>query len=180
VLALLLIALSVGLDNFGASTAIGVSGVDRRLRLRIAVIFGVFEAAMPVVGLILGHSLAHDLGTAAKPIGGALLGLAGVYAVITELIGEKEATRNPEPSVRQLLLVASMLSIDNLVIGFALGASHVNLAVAALTIAVVSVALSLLGLEIGSRLGEHLGRRSGLVGGAVLIVVGVAIGTGLI
>src|ERR1039458_4014403 len=80
VLALLLVALSVGMDNFGASIAIGVSGIDRRLRIRTAVIFGVFEAAMPVVGLLLGHSLAHDLGTAAKPIGGALLGLAGAYA----------------------------------------------------------------------------------------------------
>jgi putative Mn2+ efflux pump MntP len=180
VLALLLVAGSVGLDNFGASTAIGVTGVDQKLRLQVALIFGVFEAAMPVVGLLLGHSLAHDLGTATKPIGGALLGLAGVYAIVTELVGEKDPARNSEPNVKRLVLIGAALSIDNLVIGFALGTYHVNLVVAALTIAVVSVALSLAGLELGRRLGERLGRRSELVGGCVLILVGVTIGTGVL
>jgi putative Mn2+ efflux pump MntP len=52
--------------------------------------------------------------------------------------------------------------------------------VAALTIGAISVALSLLGLEIGRHLGKRLGQRSELVGGAVLILVGVAIGTGLL
>ena len=179
-LALLLVAVSVGLDNFGAATAIGVSGVDRELRLRVALIFGVFEAAMPVVGLLLGHSLARTLGATAKPIGGAVLGLAGAYVVVTQLVGPREAAKEPELGVKRLVLIGAALSIDNLVIGFALGAYRVNLVVAALTIAAVSVALSLLGLEIGGRLGERLGRRSELVGGAVLVVVGVAIGTGLL
>jgi putative Mn2+ efflux pump MntP len=37
----------------------------------------------------------------------------------------------------------------------------------------------LLGLEVGSRLGERFGQRSELIGGVVLILVGVAVGTGL-
>ena len=162
-LALLLVAVSVGLDNFGASTAIGVSGVDRKLRLRVVLIFGVFEAAMPVVGLLLGHSLARDLGTTTKPIGGALLGLAGGYAIVTELVRDKEPARDSEPNIKRLVLIGAVLSIDNLVIGFALGTYHVNLVVAALTIAVVSVVLSLAGLEIGRHLGERLERRGELV-----------------
>jgi putative Mn2+ efflux pump MntP len=180
VLALLLVAASVGLDNFGAATAIGVGGVDRRLRLRVALIFGVFEAAMPVLGLLLGHSLAEHLGSATKLVAGGLLCLAGVYAIITELVGDKDADRNGQPSAKRLALIGAALSIDNLVIGFALGAYHVPLVVAAVMIAVVSVALSLLGLEVGSRLGNRLGQRGELVGGAVLIVVGGAIGTGLL
>jgi len=180
VLALLLVALSVGLDNFGASTALGVSGVDRKLRLRIALIFGVFEATMPLVGLLLGHSVAHDLGGAARPIGGALLGIAGVYAVVSELLGEKSTDRAPDPGVRRLVLIGAALSIDNLVVGVALGTYHVGLLVAAVTIGAVSVALSLLGLEVGSRLKGPLGQRSELAGGAVLALVGLAIGTGLL
>jgi len=177
-LALLLVAASVGLDNLGAATALGVSGVDRKLRIRVALIFGVFEGAMPIIGLVLGHSLARDLGAAADPIGGALLGVAGTYAVATELLREKGSTRSLEPGTKGLILLAAALSIDNLVIGFALGTYHANLVVAAVTIAVVSVALSLLGLELGRRLGDRLGHRSELVGGVVLILVGVGIGTG--
>jgi manganese efflux pump family protein len=180
VVALLLVALSVGLDNFGASTALGVSGVDRNLRLQVALIFGLFEAAMPGVGLLLGHSLSHDLGSASHPLAGAVLGLAGTYVIVTEMFGPKTTYPSPRRSTRHLVLLAAALSIDNLVIGFALGAYHVDLLVAAVTIAVVSVMLSLLGLEIGRRLGTRLGQRSELVGGAVLILVGVAIGTGLL
>jgi len=69
---ILQVVASVGLDNFGAATAMGVSGVDRYLRLRIVVIFGVFEAAMPLVGLLLGDSVAHDLGGKAKDLCSAL------------------------------------------------------------------------------------------------------------
>jgi putative Mn2+ efflux pump MntP len=128
----------------------------------------------------LGHSLAHDLGSAAKPFAGALLGVAGAYAIVTGLLGDRAATKDPELSNRRLILIAGALSIDNLVIGFALGAYHVNLVVAAVTIAAVSVALSLLGLEIGGWLGGRLGRWSELVGGGVLVLVGIAIGVGLL
>jgi putative Mn2+ efflux pump MntP len=43
----------------------------------------------------------------------------------------------------------------------------------------VSVALSLLGLEIGSRVGARLERRGQLLGGAVLIGLGLALAAGL-
>jgi len=183
VVALLLVGVSVGLDNFAACTALGVSGVDRALRLRIALIFGVFEGVMPVVGLLIGHSLANAFGSAVQPVAGALLGIAGAYTIVSSLSRLRDdgaVVSGPTLSSRQLVPIALALSIDNLVIGFALGAYHVNLVVAAVTIAVVSVALSLLGLEIGGRLGARLGKWSEVVGGAILVLVGVAIGTGVL
>jgi manganese efflux pump family protein len=180
VIALLLVAVSVGLDNFAAATALGVSGVDRNLRLRVALIFGVFEGVMPVVGLLLGRSLSHDLGGAAKPAAGALLGLAGAYAIVSALVGDRDTTKSSQLSMKRLVLIGGALSIDNLVIGFALGTYHVNILTAAVVIAAVSVALSLLGLEIGSQLKNRLGRQSELFGGSVLLLVGVAIGVGLL
>ena len=44
--AVLLVALSLGLSNFAASVGIGVSGVGARTRLRVGVIFGLFETGM--------------------------------------------------------------------------------------------------------------------------------------
>jgi putative Mn2+ efflux pump MntP len=46
---------------------------------------------------------------------------------------------------------------------------------AALVIGAVSVALSLVGLELGTRIGSTVGRRGELLGGCVLIVVGVLV-----
>jgi putative Mn2+ efflux pump MntP len=179
VVALLLVAPSVGLDNFAASTALGVTGVDRRLHLRVAGVFGAFEGLMPVLGLLLGRAVAHELGSTATPAAGALLGAAGACAIAGGLRHDRAESQDPELSFRHLILIGGVLSIDNLVIGFALGAYHVDLWIAAVTIAAVSTALSLLGLEIGGRVGARLGPRSELVGGAILVLVGVAIGVGL-
>jgi manganese efflux pump family protein len=184
-LALLLVALALGLSNFAASVGIGVSGVDPRARLRVAVIFGIFETGMPILGLLLGRSLASALGYAAHWIGAALLIATGIYAVVQAIRShagqDREAPATP-PGQRtgRLLVTGAALSIDNLAVGFALGTFHVNLAVAAIVIGVVSICLSLLGLELGNRLGTRTGNRGELIGGLVLIGVGVAIAAGVL
>ena len=49
-LALLLVAVSVGLSNLAAAIGIGFGGVTARTRVRVALVFGAFEAGMPIVG----------------------------------------------------------------------------------------------------------------------------------
>ncbi len=85
----------------------------------------------------------------------------------------------PNPGSRASIILAAALSIDNLAIGFALGTSHVNVVVAALVIGVVSVGLTLAGLELGKRLGSRLGRWGERAGGLLLIAVGVFIAAGV-
>jgi len=81
---------------------------------------------------------------------------------------------------RQLLILGIALSLDNLIVGFALGVYKVSIVLAAVIMAIVSVGLSLLGLELGSRLGSRVGEYSEMAGGGVLVLVGVALGVGLI
>ena len=76
----------------------------------------------------------------------------------------------------RLLVTGLALSIDNLAVGFALGTFHVGFAV----IGAVSVAMTLLGLELGSRLSARAGGRGELFGGLVLIGVGVAVAAGVL
>jgi manganese efflux pump family protein len=184
-LALLLVALSLGLSNFAAAVGIGVSGIDGRTRLRVGVIFGLFEGCMPIVGLLLGRSLANALGHAAYWIGAALLVATGVYAVVQAMRSSRHQ-QDQAPAVPagqrtgRLVVTGAALSIDNLAVGFALGTFHVNLAVAAVVIAVVSVALSLIGLELGNRLDAKTGERGELLGGLVLIGVGIAVASGVL
>jgi len=180
-LALILVALAVGMSNFAGAIAIGLSGVDNRLRLRIAVAFGLFEGGMPLLGLLLGHALAGSLGSNSKTAAMGLLVLTGAYTVFSALRNNPDEPKSSlHGSVPRLLATSLALSIDNLVIGFALGTYHVSLLLAAGLIAAISVTLSLIGLELGSRLGEHVGQESEILGGVILIGVGVAIGTGLI
>jgi putative Mn2+ efflux pump MntP len=175
VLALFLVALALGLDNFAASIGIGLGGGAVGMRLRVAAVFGLFEAAAPLAGLALGRQLAHHVSGTTNYVGGGLLIATGVYTlVMARRRGRGEAVLG----LRQLALTGLALSIDNFVVGLALGTYHVSFLLAAVVIAVVSVGLSLLGLEIGGRVGERLGESADLVGGAVLIAVGIAIAAG--
>ncbi len=175
-LTLLLVAGSLGADNFAAAIAIGLAGVDRQVRLRIAVVFGVFEAGMPLIGLVVGHSLSSTLGSRARLVGGGLLILVGVQMAIHAVRSAHDAPPALAGApMAKLILLGAGLSIDNLVIGFALGARDTPLILSVAVIGVVSVGLSLLGLELGSRLGAEVGHWSELAGAGVLIAVGVTI-----
>ena len=150
----------MGLDNFGAAAALGISGAGSHGRLKVAAVFGVFEAAMPLLGLYLGHTVAKGLGDRADLVAGLVLCVAGLFALVQDPVVRRSKTvavPRPVPGLGHLIVLAAALSIDNLAVGFALGASHVNVVVAALVIGVVSTGLTLAGLELGSRLGSRLG-----------------------
>ena len=187
-LALLLVAVSLGLSNFAASVGLGASGVDRRTRLRVGLVFGFFETAMPIIGLLAGRGAAGALGHATRWLGAALLIATGVYSLVQALRSARDAastgTPREPPSEPQrlgpLLVTGLALSLDNLAVGFALGAVHVSLPVAVIVIGAVSVTLSLLGLELGQRLSSQIGGRGEILGGLVLIGVGIAVAAGVL
>jgi len=177
----MLVAVSLGMTNFAGALAIGLSGVDAQLRVRVALAFGLFEGGMPLIGLLLGRQAADALGSHSNQIAATLLILTGVYTIVSTL--RRRPAGVPQDGrwdTTRLLTTGLALSVDNLVIGFALGAYHVSFAVAAAVIAAVSVAMSLVGLELGSRLGERLGRHTELLAGTILIAVGGAISAGVI
>ena len=190
-IALLLAAAAVGLSNLAASVGIGVAGVNARVRLRVGVVFGVFEAGMPVVGLLIGQSLASEVGRVVRWPGAILLMLIGVLGVLRSLkarsaspppAGEPATatapTLIPRRGTVRLLASGLVLSMDNLVVGFALGTYGVGILVGAIVIGAVSVVMSLAGLELGGLLGRWAGRRGDQMSGAVLILVGAAIAGG--
>ena len=187
--ALLLRAVAVGLSNFAAAIGIGVSGVSSRTRVRVAVVFGLFEAGMPVAGLALGQSLAAGLDQAARWLGaGALIGVGTISLLQAwRNRGNSESAGSSGGSggsgarswrTGRVLISGLALSGDNLAAGFVLGAYHTSLPVAAAVFGLVSVIMSLAGLELGAKIGIATGDRSELIASAMLIAVGAAIAAG--
>ncbi len=182
-LALVLVAVSLGLSNFAASVGVGLAGTSARLRWRVAAVFGVFEAGMPVVGILLGRPAAAAVGSSGRYVAGLVLALAGGYALAQAAragAGPGTGVVAPTRHGAGLVLTALALSVDNLVVGFALGAFDVGLVAAAVVIGVVSVALSLAGLEIGRFVGSAAGARADVAAGLVLVAVGAAVAAGLL
>jgi len=170
---LILVSVSLGLSNFAAAVGIGLSGTDRKTRIRTATAFGLFEAAMPLVGLFIGEHLAGSIGGVGKYAGAGLLILIGVYNIWKAQ--RQQSSQEQQQDFKHLMLAAFALSIDNLVVGFALSLYRAPIVLSAIVIATVSVLMSLVGLELGSRLGQRIERWSEEIGGGVLILVGVAL-----
>jgi putative Mn2+ efflux pump MntP len=208
VLALILVAASVGVSNLAASIGIGAGGVSAATRVRLLLTFGLFEAAMPIIGLAIGHDLASDIGRQARVVGALLLGGVGVYGIARFALLQARS-RKPSDEARsaphdaaaepgdeptsgnvasrrrvyqwiKIGVSAFALSLDNLIAGFALGSYQVNLLTGALAFGIISIAMSLIGLELGAKLGNWAGDGGELIGGVVLVGVGVAIGTGVL
>lgn len=207
-LALILVAAAVGVSNLVASIGLGAGGVSLGTRLRVVVIFGLLEAGMPIVGLLIGHGLAAAVGREARWLAACLLVAVGGYGIVKAArdgglagirprrpgqdgatgagagnrVGDVLAAR-PAGRRHSLKLLATgfALSLDNLVAGFALGAYQVGVVTGAVVFGVVSTIMSLAGLELGALIGKRASAGGGeLIGGAVLIGVGVAIGTGVL
>jgi len=192
VVALLFAAVAVGLSNLAAAIGIGVTGVNARVRLQVGAVFGVFESGMPVVGLLIGQRFASVLGQAVRWPGAILLIVIGGQALVRSIRdGRRQAAPDAGPGgaagaalaggsqhIGRLLASGLVLSLDNLVVGFALGTYGVGIAEGAILIGAISVAMSLLGLELGGLLGRWAGHRSEQMSGLILILVGAAIAGG--
>src|ERR1700683_5015133 len=85
--ALLVVAVALGLNNFGAAIAIGVSGVYRRTELKVATVFGLCDVVMPAAGMLIGRGVAGELGPAARWAGAGILAVAAVWGLVEALRG---------------------------------------------------------------------------------------------
>lgn len=166
-----------------------MTGVTARTRLQVILVFGVFESGMPIVGLLIGQRIASDLGQAVRWPGAILLMVVGAFGLVRSLRDSRKSPtgESPQPPavpavppsrLGRLLISGFVLSLDNLVVGFALGTYQVDILTGAILIGAVSVAMSLAGLELGGLLGRWAGQRSEQMSGLILILVGAAIAGG--
>ncbi len=165
--ALLVVALALGLNNFGAAIAIGVSGVDRLTGLRVAAVFGLWDVVMPAAGLLIGHGLAGELGRAARLTGAGVLAVTAVWGLVEAVRGDDDAPRAWHGW--RLLVSGAALSLDDFAVGLALGALAVPIVAAVITFGVFSAVLTLIGLELGAKLGLVTGERGEVVAGILLL-----------
>jgi putative Mn2+ efflux pump MntP len=166
--ALILLGLAIGIDNFYAGASLSTLGLPADKRRRLAIGFGLFEALMPLAGLMLGRELAAQL--ALPWLEQALLvalGLALLAGIPRGGALARRLGRSP-----WLLVLPLLLSFDNLLAGSALGA--IGLPRASLAMAgagLLSAMLAWLGLLVGDRATLRAPKATRLAAGAGLLVV---------
>jgi manganese efflux pump family protein len=176
--ALLVVALALGLNNFGAAIAIGVSGVNRLTGLKVAAVFGLWDVVMPAAGLLIGHGLAGELGRAARWTGAGVLAATAVWGLVEAVRGDDDDDAPRAWHGWRLLVSGAALSLDDFAVGLALGALAVPIVAAVITFGVFSAVLTLIGLELGAKLGLVTGERGEVVAGGLLLCLAGAMAAG--
>lgn len=173
---LLAFVLPLGLDSFAVAAAIGAAGVAGwRARVRISLIFVIFEAGMPLIGVAAGGGLARVIGPVADYVAAAaVIGLGGWMVLSAGHDDEEDETGVRLARATGLTAIALGLSIslDELAIGFSLGLASLSLAPVILAIAIQAVVASQLGLALGRLISSRFREHAEQVAGIALIALG--------
>jgi putative Mn2+ efflux pump MntP len=174
---ILFIAVGLSMDAFAVSVVTGSVYRELKVRhaLRMALFFGGFQAAMPIIGFLAGLSLKNYISAYDHWIAFGLLTFVG-GKMIYESLRIESAEKNLDPANLLVLLALSVAtSIDALAIGISLSMLMASIVGAALIIGLVTFALSYAGILIGKRFGHFFESRIEIVGGVILIAIGLKI-----
>jgi manganese efflux pump family protein len=170
---LLAFVLPLGVDTFAVAAALGAARpAGIAMRLRVSLLFVIFEAGMPLVGLAAGSGLARVIGTTADYLAGAAVIGVGVWMLASG--GDDEDRAGRLSGVRGLAWIALGISIstDELAIGFSLGLVRLPVVPVIVAIAVQTLVASQLGLALGAVVGERFRERAEQVAALALIALG--------
>lgn len=170
------------MDCFAVSIVCGV--VIRKnelpLMLRLAVLFGLFQALMPLAGWFLTSRFSSYIQAVDHWIAFAMLVFIGGKMIVDAFREEEDKSVNPR-KLGTCVILAVATSIDALAVGITYACTGYDtlssLTVPLVIIGAVSFALSILGFVLGVRFGSGIVKkvRPELLGGIILLGIGVKI-----
>ena len=172
-----LIAVGLAMDAFAVSLVAGASGHAKALRpaFRLSIHFGLFQFLMPIVGWIVGMSIASYISSVDHWIALSLLAFVGIRMIQSGMNPEEKHLRDDPTQGFTLIMLSIATSIDALAVGLSLAMLEVNIWYASVVIGIITAVLSLTGTRLGDQLGSRFGQRMEIVGGMILIAIGLRI-----
>ena len=183
----LLVALALAMDCLAVSVVCGV--IVRKMQLpimlRLAVLFGLFQAVMPLIGWLLTSRFSSFLESVDHWIAFTMLAFIGGKMIVEDIPAseqDKAEHKSIDPrSFRTCVALAVATSIDALAVGISYACTGYetlsSLAMPLACIGSVSFIMSILGFILGVRFGEVVVKkvRPDLIGGLILIGIGIKI-----
>jgi manganese efflux pump family protein len=176
---IIIIAIGLAMDAFAVAIGSGVviGKITGRQIFRLGFHFGLFQAFMPVLGWLAGRTVHTYIERWDHWIAFGLLSLIGgkaIYSALNENNENEFDKHDPSKGV-SLILLSVATSIDAFAVGLSFAVLSVSIWYPCLIIGVITSALTILGMFLGSRLGAKFGRKMETVGGLVLILIGFKI-----
>lgn len=172
---LLLVGIGLSMDAFAASICqgLGMKKLNWRQGMATAFFFGGFQAAMPLLGWILGRQFEEYIQSVDHWIAFLLLGYIG-GKMIWDAFHEEDAAP-VSFDWKRLLVLAVATSIDALAVGVTFAFLQVSILLAVSLIGATTFFISLAGIWIGFHFGSRYKNRATLAGGVILCLIGLKI-----
>lgn len=177
---MLLLGAGLAMDAFAASICKGLAAPRHRWKdtVLVGLLFGGFQAAMPLAGYFLGIRFASAIQAFDHWIAFVLLAAIGIN-MIREARDEEceqcQAELNSSFHLKALLPLAVATSIDALAVGIGFAFLQVHILIAVCSIGIITFLLSCIGVELGAAFGSKWKAKAELAGGLVLIFIGTKI-----
>ena len=143
---LVTLGFTLSLDNFRTSLVLGGLKPSLRTSVKTSLIFGLWDGAAPLVGLILGQFLSERIDSTADMIAAAGLAAYGLFVVTRALVTPEHADPDLRWARRGLPVP---LSIDNVAAGASLALAGYSSWLAPILFGVITFVMSVAGHQIG-------------------------------
>ncbi len=173
-LSILLIAFGLSADCFAVALSSGISAQNQSWAkmLRVALSFGVFQAAMPVIGWAVGRTVIGVISGFDHWVAFALLGFVGTKMLFESFRHSDESDKVSDITRGWLLITMSIAtSIDALAVGLSFALLDVNIGLASPIIGIVAAGMTVVGFLAGKRAGRLIGKRAETLGGLILLAI---------
>lgn len=176
-----LLGVGLAMDAFSVSLANGLNEpkMTRRKMCRIAGVFAVFQAVMPMLGWVCVHTIAQYFRTFQKLIPWialVLLALIGGKMLMEGIKNKDNQPKEAQVGMAALLVQGVATSIDALSVGFTVAEYGPDkVLVCVLIIAAVTFFICIAGLILGKKFGTRFSNKASVLGGVILILIGLEI-----
>jgi len=172
---LFVVAVGLSMDAFAIAICKGLSveKMEKKHMIITGLWFGGAQAAMPLIGYLMGTGFQSAIKRIDHWIAFILLGIIGLGMI-------KESREQCKPmdasfSAKIMFPLAIADSIDALAAGVTFAFLNVKIIPAILLIGVITFAFSAFGVWLGNRFGEKYRSKAELAGGIILIAMGAKI-----
>jgi len=171
----IVLAFALSMDAFAVSIGLGSKqcALWKSVIIKTSLLFGLFQALMPLVGYFGGVGLKSYIQAYDHWIAFGLLVFIGAK-MIYEAFDEDEEEFSIV-SNRVLLTLAIATSIDAMAAGITLGLIDTLILISCLIIGVITTIMSAIGIYVGCRGGAWMESKAEILGGVVLIGIGIKI-----
>ena len=167
------IAIGLAMDACVISISKGmVHKTTVKQALIIALLFGIFQGGMTIIGWLLGIPIQNIVSKFAPWIAFILISIIGIKMIYESFQDDKQSS---DFSIKELTVLAVATSIDAFVVGISFAIIKTPVLNPAIIIGVVTFILSFIGAYLGRSLGHLFGREIEILGGAILIGIGIFI-----